>query len=391
MGVIIMARFDSIHPIEQLRQLGHAYHHLQQEHQREAPQGATRRRLEVKLERIAARFQRLLEHWVREPALQEQWMRYLQQGAPAPEQPEIAPPPLFRGTTGSGAEIELRVADDGGYDIFMDGKLSVHESVPWHLDPDAMGPVQVGEHSCRERFEAPGEAIMALEDFLSTAGAQPPWRWLRALFEDGLVDAELALTPRGRRRLAHQARRARPAASAGERVNYCVLVVDAARARVLTLETDADELLPTFAELVEVADITNPARRARPAEFFSDTRSGQRREGSHGPLHGVDDRRDRHHRGMDRRFAALAADQAAELWRRYPACRVLVVAAPRMLGLLRPAIAERMRGQTPHDVRELARDLTRLAPATLHDALAEAGLLPARRRLPPPWQSASPA
>ena len=381
-----MTEHKTIHPIEHLRQLGREYHHLQQEHQREAPHGATRRRLQAELEQLSAYFQRLLEHWVREPARREDWLRYLQHGEPAPEQPEIAPPPLFRGTTESGADIAIQAAADGGYDIYVDGALSVHEMVPWHLDPDAIEPVQVGEHTCRERFEAPEEAVIALADFLSTDGTQPPWRSLPALFEDGLVDAELAVTPRGRRRLA---RDTRPRSTSGGRANFCVRVVDAARARVLMLETDADELLPTFDKLVEVADVTNPERRARAAEVLSDTRPGLHREGSHGPRHGVDDRRDRHRHTMDQRFAELAADHAAAIWQRYRSCRVIVVAAPPMLGLLRPAIAKRTRGPTPYDTSELPRDLTRLAPPTLHDALAEAGLLPARRRLPPPWQSTS--
>lgn len=374
-----MAKRKTIDPIEDLRQLGRKYHHLQQEHQREAPNSATRRRLETELEQLTARFKRLLEHWVREASLREDWLRYLHHGAPAPEQPEIALPPLFRGTTESGADIVIQVAADGGYDIYLDGALSMHEMVPWHLDPDAIEPVQVGEHSCRERFDAPEEAVIALADFLSTEGAQPPWRWFRALFEDGLVDAELAVTPRGRRRLT---RGARPRPASGEHVNFCVLVVDAARARVLTLETVADECQPTLDELVEVGDITNPERRARASEFFSDNRPGLRREGSHGPRHGVDDRRDRHRRVMDQRFAELAANQAAEIWRRFPSCRVIVVAAPPMLGLLRPVIAERNRDPSPYETRELPRDLTRLAPSALHDALAKARLLPARGRRP---------
>jgi hypothetical protein len=53
-----------------------------------------------------------------------------------------------------------------------------------------------------------------------------------------------------------------------------------------------------------------------------------------------------------------------------------------MLGHLRPAIARRRTGPSRPDVQELARDLSRLAPPALHDALAEASLLPARGRLP---------
>jgi protein required for attachment to host cells len=324
------------------------------------------------------RFERLLSQWVNDEELRERWRCHLHEGAPAPGEPLFTPPPLFKGLTPSNAAIELRRASDGGYDIILDGAHAGHETVPWHLDPDTAEPVLIGDHSCREVFDAPAQAIDELEAFLPTSGATPPWRWARELMEDGLIDADFALTPRGRRCLA---RGRRPAAAQSRRSNFCVILADAARARILTMESSRGALEPTLDALVEVADLTRPERRARDSEVFTDTRPGLRREGAHGPRHGVSDRRDQHRHETDRRFAEQVADEAARIWSGYHACRVLVVASPAMLGLLRPAIARRTRGASPHDIHELDRDLTRLATPAVHDALAAATLLPPRARL----------
>jgi hypothetical protein len=54
-----------------------------------------------------------------------------------------------------------------------------------------------------------------------------------------------------------------------------------------------------------------------------------------------------------------------------------------MLGLLRPAIDRQIRAKDQVDIRELARDLTKLSTSMLHDLLAEEALLPERGRRPP--------
>src|SRR5690606_15730835 len=160
-------------------------------------------------------------------------------------------------------------------------------------------------------------------------------------------------------------------------------LVNAARARILTLASTTPLGRPTLATLDEAADTVNPASRARDGERLSDTRPGLRREGPHGPRHGVSDRRDAHRDETERRFVESVADEAAEVWSRFHACTIVLVAAPQALGLLRPAVARHLRGQTPYEVVELPRELTKLAAPALHDALAGAGVLPPPGRLPP--------
>lgn len=367
----------TIEPLEVLRRLGDEYRHLEQEHARQpGERSATRHRLEDKLQRIALHFERVLVEWVHEEPVRARWREFLHGRGEAPETLGAPPPPLFKGTNDAGAVIEIRPAGVG-YDVLQDGARVDHVEVPWELDPDMVGPVQIGEDRWDETFDASAEAIAALAAFDAGHG-EPPWPWARELLEDGLIDAELAITPRGRRRLD----RTHPAAARETSApTTCVVVADAARARVLVLERHPDGG-PAIAELVEAAEITNPVLRTRDTDLTSDTRGG-RRGGASTPLRPTSDHRDHHRRDLARHFAARIAEEAAGVWRRYPACAVVVVASPVMLGLLRPAIEHELRPKDHVELRELARDLTKLSAPQLHDQLADEGLLPPRGRRPP--------
>lgn len=221
---------SEIEPIALLRKLGDEYRHVAQEHRRHPPRSATRRRLEGKLQGLQDHFERLLDEWVTEPDLRGRWRDFLRGQASAPDEPRLPPPPLFKGKTDAGVAVELRPAATG-YEILVDGARVDHSEVPWHLEPDMHGRVQIGEHACEEAFDAPPDAVRALDELLA-GRAPPPWRWARELIEDGLIDAELALTPRGRRCLD----RARPAKAPHPQASpTCVLVADAARGRRVPL------------------------------------------------------------------------------------------------------------------------------------------------------------
>jgi hypothetical protein len=375
-----MLKFKDRGLVETLAELSHEYRHYQQEHGREKVHGATRHRIASEMQRARERFQRLLSQWVQDESLRSAWNSHFYDGGPLPDAPRLATPPAFKGLTESGATIEVRPSEDGGYDIVVDGSVERHEAVPWHLDPDMIEPIQIGEHTCREAHGLPPQAIGALADFLGAPGSEPPWRWLPALFEEGLVDETFGLTPRGFRVLGKAAARA-----VGEPtpITFGILAADGARARLFVLNAVDGEYAPTIAPLVEVLETTNPQQRTGDRDLFSDTRPGLRREGPQGPRHGVNDRREGHRRDVDRRFAFLIAKQAGDVWRKHGVSRALLVASPGMLGLVRRAMARANPGQPPWSVRELPRNLTRLAPPALHDVLATDGLLPSRGRLPP--------
>jgi protein required for attachment to host cells len=365
-------------PIRLLRRLGDEYRHVEQEHHREpSSREAVRHRLANRMRELEDQFERILAEWTADDALRESWRAFLRGRGPAPDGPEVAPPPLFKGRTDAGTLVEIRPVRDG-YDTFVDGARSDHSSVPWHLDPETRGPVRIGAHACEETFDAPPAALSALTEFLA-GRADPPWQWARELLEDGVIDPELALTPRGRRCLD----RARPAARPAARVhNFCVVVADAARARVLALDIERPVAGPMTSELVELASVTNPMLRVIDSAAVSDSGSG-RRGGAKTPLHSTPDHRDHRRRDIERHFAAIAAEEAAAVWRQYPSCELVVVAPPLMLGLLRPAIDRQLRAKDQITIKELLGDHTKLSTPKLHDLLAESKLLPERGRRAP--------
>ncbi len=373
-----MHKHEVCHLVELLVRLGGEYRHLQQEHDREPLDHPTRHVLEVKVRQLGERFERLLSHWVHDEALRQQWTQYLHADGPPPDAPRFAMPPDFKGLTDAGAQVEVRASEEGGYDLIVDGRVESHESVPWYLDPDQIPPHRIGRYLCREIFDAPAEAVQALSAFLVTPEAEPPWIWSRALFEDGLIDDNFGLTPRGQRRLGKGA--PRPVEATGG-LTFGILTADAARARMFVLRTTEGDGAPTLAPLVEVAQTTSPEQRARDNELLSDTRPGLRREGPHGPRHGVSDHREGHREDAERRFAAQLVDEAEQIWRANNATRVMIIASPAMLGALRAAM--KSSHPRPWTVSELARDLTRLTAPALHDVLAGDGVLPPRGRRSP--------
>jgi protein required for attachment to host cells len=386
-----MASNDNLDPMEALRNFAREYRQVREQHERESPQGATRRRLKQDMDRIAHSYERLLGQWVTDDDLRQAWRDHLYRGGVVPNRPQLAVPPLFRGRTDSGARVEIMAAPDGGYDLLNDGSLAEHHEIPWHLDPERIDPVQIGAWTCEEVFSAPEEAVAALDEFLTQPTASPPWRWAQVLYEDGLVDADFGLTPRGARRLrAGQEPAPQPSQ---EQTNVCVVLANSARGRILTLVGAGSGIDAPAARLLDAADVNNPAARARDSERFSDSRPGLRREGNHGPRHGVSDRRDRNRDDADRQFAQQVVAEAARIWSQFPAARIIVSAGPQMLGVLRPVL-EKLPNSTPNKVIEFPRDLTQLPAAAVHDALARAGYLPARERRPPltpmrtpnPWQ-----
>lgn len=367
--------------VESLAQLGREYRHYQQEHERGRVDGTTRRRLEAKMQRLRERFERLVAHWIQDETLRGAWTKHFHEGGPAPDEPRIAAAPAFKGITETGSKVEVRPTEDGGYDVLVDGRIECHEKVPWHLDPDAIEPIQIGEHTCQEICDAPSDALAALVTYLATSEAEPPWRWSRALIEDGLIDDNFGLTPRGYRLVGKAA--PRPLGAAPSPITFGILTADAAQARLFVLHVTHGEYVPTLAPLVEVSQTSQPHRRARDSDLFSDTRPGFRREGPHGPRHAVSDRRERQRREAERRFAARIIKEAVQVWRAHGVTRAILVASPAMLGVLRPVLSRTNDGSKPWSIRELARDLTQLAAPALHDVLAADGLVPPRGRLPP--------
>src|SRR5205809_6147672 len=72
---------------EELAALVHHYQHLHNELEREKPEGSTRRELEGKLLEVRERFDSILEEWVPDEDLREQWREYIHNHRSEPDGP----------------------------------------------------------------------------------------------------------------------------------------------------------------------------------------------------------------------------------------------------------------------------------------------------------------
>lgn len=188
---------------EVLETLAHEYHHLQNEHKRASPESGVRRRIEEPLLEVRERFDRLLKEWVPDPELQQAWREHLHNRVAAPAGPAGIRPLVFRGRSEAGAIVEVREGKgEDEYTVEIDGTLV--ERIAAEKDFRA-GPAfhfRLDGREFEETFSASSEAVDALASFLADDDASPPWEYAAELLEDGLIDTNAALTPRGRRALS---------------------------------------------------------------------------------------------------------------------------------------------------------------------------------------------
>lgn len=187
---------------EELEVLAREYHHLHSEHERSKPESSTRRRIEDKLLDVRERFDRLLDEFVDDEDLREQWRQYLRYKTAEPSGPEPIASVLFKGTapdTGSVAEIRGRKGEE--MKVVVDGslveRLPARNAFDWTGKP---AHYRMNSTEFLETFDASQEALDALVTFLDE-GESPPWEYTRELLSDGIIDTHWALTPRGQRAL----------------------------------------------------------------------------------------------------------------------------------------------------------------------------------------------
>ena len=159
--------------------------------------------------------------------------------------------------------------------------------------------------------------------------------------------------------------------------NYCVVVTSGAHARFFTLKTLAAPLSESGSKLIEQGELFNPEKEIPGHELYAEPKSGRSRAPHGGPAHGYDDHRSQHEDECDRRFACEILKQTKGLAEAEKATRVVLIAPARVLGFLRQYLDIIVKEGIK--VHELAKDISRLNAAEIHDYLAKEGLLPARK------------
>ncbi len=156
--------------------------------------------------------------------------------------------------------------------------------------------------------------------------------------------------------------------------DYCVVVTDGARARLFTLEPADLPEIESSPKLVEREALVNPERDLPDRELFSSSKAGRNRAPQGGPAHGYDDHRSQHDDEFERRFARTVAGHTVRMAHDSRVRYVVLAAQPRMLGFLRQEIGQLVKNG--FEVRELAKDLSKLPPGQVHEHLATERLLP---------------
>jgi protein required for attachment to host cells len=169
----------------------------------------------------------------------------------------------------------------------------------------------------------------------------------------------------------------------------CLMLADGGRARFFAVALPEDEDFEQGPRLRECSDpLVNPEGLMTGTELFANVKSGRNRapaagpglsgkaSAGSGPAHGLDDHRARHEREIERRFAKRVAETAAITVKEQRSRRLIVVAAPQMLGQLREPLSKEL----PDDVEleEVGQDLSWHALPQVEKALEKNGLIEPR-------------
>lgn len=187
---------------EELAALVHQYQHLHNEFEHEKPEGSTRRELEGKLLDVRKRFDRLLDEWIPDEELREQWREYIHNRRPEPDEPAGIEPLAFQGVTDAGSVVQVRGRADE-YQVWVDGTLQDRIAARKDLSVDK--PVlhfRWDGKEIEETFDGSDDALNALAAYRDDPDASPPWEYASELLADGLIDVHFDLTPRGKRAIA---------------------------------------------------------------------------------------------------------------------------------------------------------------------------------------------
>jgi hypothetical protein len=187
---------------EELAALVHHYQHLHNELVHEKPEGSTRRELEDKLLDVRERFDRLLEEWVPDEELRQEWREYIHGRRPEPDEPAGIEPLAFQGVTDAGSILQVRGQADE-YQVWVDGSLQERIAAQKDLSVDKrVLHFRWDGKEIAETFNASADALNALAAHRDDPDALPPWDYASELLADGLIDVHFDLTPRGKRAIA---------------------------------------------------------------------------------------------------------------------------------------------------------------------------------------------
>jgi len=154
----------------------------------------------------------------------------------------------------------------------------------------------------------------------------------------------------------------------------CIIVADAGSARFYAFKP-GDAPRATL-KLVELASLSNAGSdlMAPGTSASGRARTETNADRGSGLVHPMEAQRERHRLELDRRFGQEIANRAAEATRGWKAGTIVLVAEPRLLGLLREPLRKALHQRI--ELKELAKDFAGLALQELQERLESNKLLP---------------
>ncbi len=189
---------------EELLAIMKSWRHVRDVHKRAATGTHARDSASKRLAELDATFERRLRAWVVDERQRQAWRNALHHDAPTPLVPGPSPEVLFRGRSNAGSQVQVNAAGANQAEVWVDGSM-VRRQPGVSLGREQGGPARfrLDERlEFEETFDAPREALDALRAWSAHPGGEPPFRFVRELIDDGLVDANFSLTARGRRAVA---------------------------------------------------------------------------------------------------------------------------------------------------------------------------------------------
>lgn len=155
----------------------------------------------------------------------------------------------------------------------------------------------------------------------------------------------------------------------------CVVVADARLARFFGVEPVESPRVK--ARLVERLALANPDLRTLGASVTGRARTETNTNREAGPVHPMGAQRERHRVELEWRFGHEIARHAAAIARNWKEGRIVLIAEPQLLGLMR----EPLRNELPAgiELKELAKDYTQLSAAELRERLDLDRIVPEHR------------
>lgn len=153
------------------------------------------------------------------------------------------------------------------------------------------------------------------------------------------------------------------------------IIIDNARARFLVLAPSPDDP-DAPPRLAECDALTDSEANLGDQQIFANLKGGRNRAPGAGPAHAYDDHRAQHRLEDHRRFARRVAESAKSFIAQQEVLKVVLVAEPRMLGVMRAELEPRL----PPNVAivEVAEDLGKRSVPAIRNALEQRGILEPR-------------